>query len=167
MFQNGNALFERNWPYAWSLHNADDSLVKGKVGIARIPHFPGKKSASTLGGWHIVVSKFSDRKETAVKFLKYIISYELQKKLSLKLGWNPGRMDVYEDKDIQKMNPAMAGLKSIFVNAVPRPTVPYYSQISQILQKNINAAIADKATVEQALKNTQQEVGKVIEEYGN
>jgi len=28
-FQEGNALFERNWPYAWTLHQAPGSKVKG------------------------------------------------------------------------------------------------------------------------------------------
>ena len=31
-FQQGNALFERNWPYAWALHEAEGSAVRGKVG---------------------------------------------------------------------------------------------------------------------------------------
>ena len=32
VFQSGNAVFMRNWPYAWALGNADDSAVKGKIG---------------------------------------------------------------------------------------------------------------------------------------
>ena len=28
-FQSGNALFERNWPYAWPLHEAQGSPVRG------------------------------------------------------------------------------------------------------------------------------------------
>ena len=32
-FQLGNAVFMRNWPYAWALLNADNSPMKGKVGI--------------------------------------------------------------------------------------------------------------------------------------
>ena len=27
-FQSGNAMYERNWPYAWTLHQSDDSPVK-------------------------------------------------------------------------------------------------------------------------------------------
>ncbi|HXV27364.1 MAG TPA: ABC transporter substrate-binding protein, partial [bacterium] len=64
-FQSGNALFERNWPYAWSLHEASDSPVKGKVGMAPLPHFEDGRSVSTLGGWHIGISKFSDKKQDA------------------------------------------------------------------------------------------------------
>lgn len=166
MFHNGNALFERNWPYAWGLHNADDSPIKGKVGMAPLPCFSQGKSASTLGGWHIAVSRFSDKKPEAVKFVQYVTSFEVQKALSLKLGWNPGRIDVYDDTEIRAQNPAMQDLKGIFVNAVPRPIVPYYSGVSQILQKHINAALAGHVSAETALNNAQNEVEGILKEYG-
>ena len=74
-FQRGNAVFERNWPYAWKLHQSDDSPVKGKIGIAPLPHFIGGESASTLGGWHIGISCYSDRKSRAWQMLEFITSY--------------------------------------------------------------------------------------------
>lgn len=46
VFQNANALFMRNWPYAWSLLQKNDSLVKGNVGVAKLP---GNPSAAALG----------------------------------------------------------------------------------------------------------------------
>jgi multiple sugar transport system substrate-binding protein len=48
-FQNGNALFERNWSYAYKLHNSKDSRVNGKTGMAVLPHFKNHQSASALG----------------------------------------------------------------------------------------------------------------------
>ena len=99
MFQNGNAMFERNWPYAGGLHNQTNSAVKGMFTIAPLPSFPGKKSASTLGGWHAAISVYSDMKEEAAQFLKYITSFEAQKIFAMELGWNPARMDVYNDAE--------------------------------------------------------------------
>ena len=96
-FQSGKALFERNWPYAWKLHNSEDSPIRGKVGVAVLPKFENGRYASCLGGWHIGISRFSDRKEDALKFLRFIVSKEVQRKLALELGWNPGRKDVYEE----------------------------------------------------------------------
>jgi multiple sugar transport system substrate-binding protein len=166
MFQNGNALFERNWPYAWGSHKSADSVIKDKFSTGPLPHFEGYRSASTLGGWHIAVSKFSDQKEKAIELTKYLTSYEIQKKFVLKLGWNPSRLDVYQDEDIIKKNPNLDNLRRIFIGAVPRPTVPYYSQISVILQKYINAAISGKSTPKEALDKAHKEMDEVIVEYG-
>jgi len=164
-FQKGDALFERNWPYAWALHQSEDSYVKGKVDIAPLPHFPSGKSVSTLGGWHIGISKYSDAKSKAFKFLKFVVSYETQKKLALKLGWNPGRKDVYNDNEVLERLPHLAKLKNVFENALPRPNLPYYTQISEILQHYINAAIAGKLTPEVALSRAEKEAQNVIERY--
>jgi trehalose/maltose transport system substrate-binding protein len=35
VFQSGNAVFMRNWPYAWALAEADESAIKGNVGGSR------------------------------------------------------------------------------------------------------------------------------------
>lgn len=165
-FQDGNALFERNWPYAWALHqDVSNSRVAGKTAISVLPAAPGGKSASTLGGWHVAVSRYSDQKTNAVEFLKYITSYDVQKKLFLKLGWNPGRPDVYADEDVNQAAPHLKELQKVFQNAVPRPTVPYYNSVSIILQKYINSVLSGKMKADEALKTADGEIIKVIREY--
>ena len=37
VFQSGNAIFMRNWPYAWALGQAPDSPIKDKVGVSALP----------------------------------------------------------------------------------------------------------------------------------
>jgi len=164
-FENSNALFERNWPYAWPIHNNDDSPVKGKVGIAPLPHFDGGKSVATLGGWHVGISKYCDVKPLAWEFIKYVVSYPIQKKFATELGWNPSRKDVYADRDVLEKMPHFKELKNIFKNTVPRPNVPYYTHISDVLQKQINSAIAGKISPEESLSNAETEIKKIIQRY--
>lgn len=164
-FQQGKAAFERNWPYAWGLHQQDGSPVKGKVGIASMPRFPGGVSVSALGGWHIAVSKYSDDKAGAWEFVKYVTSPAVQKELALELGWNPGRMDVYRDKDVLKAYPHFARLEKIFANAYPRPNVPYYTQVSAILQRHLNSALSGAAEPEAALKAAESEINEAAARY--
>jgi len=164
-FQKGNALFERNWPYAWALHQKENSSVRGKVGIAPLPHFPSGESVSTLGGWHAGVSAFSDKKEDAWQFVEYITSAEVQKQLALKLGWNPGRRDVYTDSTIIAELPHFTELKTVFEHAQPRPLVPYYTQISEVLQRHLNSALAGKTTAEKALEAAEDEAQAIVTRY--
>ncbi|MFC1560093.1 ABC transporter substrate-binding protein [Candidatus Margulisiibacteriota bacterium] len=164
-FQRGNALFERNWPYAWKLHEQEDSEVKGKVGIAPLPHFAGGKSVSALGGWHVGISRYSDVKDDAWRLVEFICSYGTQKKLVLALGWNPGRKDVYEDKEVRAQLPHLGVLENIFINAVARPNLPYYTQVSDALQRYVNASLSDTVKPSRSLYRAQQEAQRISETY--
>jgi len=166
-FQAGNALFERNWPYAWSLHQGEDSPVAGKVALAALPHFPGGQSISTLGGWHIGISRYSDRRDEAMRLLAYVVSRQAQKRVALELGWNPGRRDVYQDADVLAELPHLASLRDVFDNLTPRPAVPYYPAVSEALQRHLNAALAGGVSPDEALRDAQDEINKVKERYGD
>ena len=37
VFQSGNAVFMRNWPYAWSLAQGPESVIKDRVGVSALP----------------------------------------------------------------------------------------------------------------------------------
>lgn len=165
LFQRGDVLFERNWPYAWKLHQRDDSPVKGKVGIAPLPHFEGGRTASTLGGWHIGISRFSDVKPQAGELVKWITSRDTQKKLALNLGWNPGRMDVYTDPDVLQELPHLNTLQTVFRHAVARPNLPYYTQISSIIQRYVNQCLAGEIEPREALNRMQDEINHLTGLY--
>lgn len=164
-FQQGNALFERNWPYAWALHQSPDSRVKDKVGIAPLPHFPDGESVATLGGWHIGISKYSDAKEESFKFISFVTSYVNQKKLALQLGWNPARTDVYEDKELIEKMPHFTSLQEVFENAYARPPLPYYTLISEVVQRRINSVLSGRVLPPVALSNGQMEIQAIVERY--
>ncbi len=48
VWQLGNAVFMRNWPYAYALGNGADSAVKGKFDVAPLPIGRGRRCP--LGG---------------------------------------------------------------------------------------------------------------------
>ena len=93
------------------------------------------------------------------------MSYEQHKQFALNLGWNPGRKDVYEDKEIVKELPHFKVLKKVFRNSVSRPGLPYYTQMSDLMQKYINSALSGKNSPENALRNVHHEVTKIIDYY--
>ncbi len=164
-FQTGNALFERNWPYAWALHQGQDSPVRGKVGIAALPHFAGGKSVSAMGGWHAGLSRFCRDKNKAARFIQHITSYEVQKKLALAVGWNPGRRDVYDDPQVLARMPYLKPLAELFANMQPRPNVPYYTLVSETMQRHINGVLSGRATAQEGLAAAQEEIDRIILRY--
>ena len=165
LFQRGQALFERNWPYAWALHQAEDSPVKGRVGLAPLPSFAGGESVSTLGGWHAGLSRHSLDKDRAWELIRFMVSAQTQKKLALHLGWNPGRRDVYSDPEVLAAMPHLSNLREVFDQARPRPVKPYYSRLSEVLKRRLNAALAGQLGPAEALAKAQEEAQAVIERY--
>jgi len=164
-FENGNAVYERNWPYAWGLHNREGSALAGKVGVALLPKAADGQHAATLGGWHVGISKYSDSKNEALIFLKFILSYDTQKKLALDLGWNPGRSDLYNDPEIKERIPHIDILRGSFERAVARPSSPFYTQISEVLQKHLNAILSGESKSETALAKAQNEIAEILKRY--
>jgi multiple sugar transport system substrate-binding protein len=164
-FQRGEALFERNWSYAWNLHQRDDSPVRDKFSVHPLPSFRNGTSSPALGGWHIGLSVHSDMKETAWEFIRFVTAYETQKEMTKTIGWNPAREDVYDDAELLRLVPHLPVLKKSFDHAVTRPAVPYYPQISEVLQKHVNACLSGAVSARAALDAAQSEIDRLVKVY--
>ncbi|MBI3296559.1 MAG: ABC transporter substrate-binding protein [Elusimicrobia bacterium] len=152
MFQEGKAVFMRNWPYAWNLLQAEGSPVKGKVGILPMVHGPGKASAATLGGWGWGISAFSEHPEAAWKFIEFAASLEGQKTAYVKGGIIPTRKALFEDPEIAAKSPHYRELLGVLAGARPRPMHPAWARMSDILQVRLSGALSGQASPEDALR---------------
>lgn len=164
IFGSGRALFMRNWPYAWSVFRSEDSAVRGKVGVAELPSFPGHVSAPALGGWQLGVNRFSLHPDEAEKLIRFLTSLSVQKTLALTVGYKPTRKALYKDPDLLRDQPFVGSLYSIFMRARPRPVTPYYMMITQVLQPEFSAAVAGIKTPEAALGSAQKQVEHILGE---
>src|SRR5262249_58422861 len=110
VFQSGNAVFMRNWPYAWKLAQDASSPVKDKVGVAPLPkgEGDGARPAATLGGWDLSVSKFSKHPAEAADLVMYLTSAAEQKRRAITAGFNPTIPSPYSDSEIVAANPVHA-----------------------------------------------------------
>ncbi len=122
-FQAGNAVFMRNWPYAWALANSADSVIKDKVGVVALPK-GGKdgQGAAALGGQQLAVSRFSKSPELAADLVMYLTGKDEQKRRAVVGAYNPTIKSLYQDKDVLSANPFQGALYNTFVNATPRPS---------------------------------------------
>ncbi|PCK86824.1 ABC transporter substrate-binding protein [Rhizobium sophoriradicis] len=136
VWQTGNAVFMRNWPYAYSLGNGADSAVKGKFDVMTLPvAAAGDKPSSTLGGWNLAVSKYSEKQEAAIALVKFLASKEVQKARAIELSNLPTLTDLYDDKDVAAAQPFMPNWKPIFQNAVPRPSATAKVKYNEVSSK--------------------------------
>lgn len=133
VWQTGNAVFMRNWPYAFGLSAGDDSAVKGKFEVAPLPAGSAEGgSAATLGGWNVAVSKFSTKQEAAIDLALYLASAEAQKRRALLDSNLPTVMALYDDAEIAAAVPLIPRWKDIFANAVPRPSGPTKGKYNEV-----------------------------------
>jgi trehalose/maltose transport system substrate-binding protein len=136
VWQTGNAVFMRNWPYAYSLGNGADSAVKGKFDVMTLPvAAAGDKPSSTLGGWNLAVSKYSEKQEAAIALVKFLASKEVQKARAVELSNLPTLTDLYDDKDVAAAQPFMPNWKPIFQDAVPRPSATAKVKYNEVSSK--------------------------------
>ncbi|KKB80229.1 ABC transporter substrate-binding protein [Devosia soli] len=157
VWQLGNAVFMRNWPYAYALSNGDDSAVKGKFDVAPLPAGDGEgaRSAATLGGWNMAVSKYSPDQDAAIELVKFLASEEVQKERAINQSNLPTIPALYEDKDVLAASPFMANWKAIFEQAVPRPSAPTktnYNEVSSLFWSAVHDTLSGNGTAAENLE---------------
>lgn len=164
VFQNGDALFMRNWPYAYTLAEDRSSAIRGKVGVMPLPASDDGASVSAMGGWHWAISAYTKNPQAAIALLKLVSSVESQKKTLALMGWTPSRTALYDDPDTLAQAPYLADFKNIFLLAKPRPatqTLRQYAQVSKAIYNatyNVLRGDSDGAT---AVAGLQQRLERI------
>jgi trehalose/maltose transport system substrate-binding protein len=169
VFQNGDAVFMRNWPYAWALVNGSDpkqaSKVKGNVGIVPLPKAGADgSSTATLGGWQLGVSQYSKNQAAAIDLVMYLTSKEVQKQRAIEGAYNPTIPALYTDADILTKNPFFKDLLQVFENAVARPstaTGEKYNEVSNAFWDSASSVISGKAKGAEALSKLEGDLDRV------
>jgi trehalose/maltose transport system substrate-binding protein len=165
VFQNGNAVFMRNWPYAWSLGNGKDSPIAGKMGVSALPKGGANgKNAATLGGWQLAVSKYSKAPKEAADLVMYLTSPEIQKERAIKGSYNPTIPALYQDKDVLAAAPFFGSLYEVFTSAVPRPATATglkYNEVSAAFWNATHDVLSGKDSAEASLKKLEGKLNQI------
>ena len=155
VWQGGNAAFMRNWPYAYSLSQDEDSAVAGKFDVSPLPAGPEGAPAATLGGWQLAVSRYSNHPEVAADVALFLASYDEQKVRAVDGSLNPTIMDLYEDEDVLEASPFFGDLYDVFTNAVARPSTvsaPQYNEVSTFVFNAVHSVLTGSTDALSALE---------------
>jgi multiple sugar transport system substrate-binding protein len=161
LFGAGRAIFMRNWTYSWTLLNREGSPVRGKVGVAPLPAFPGHESVSVLGGWLLAVPRRAAHPAEAKALMAFLASTEIQRRMAMELGYQPVRMSLYQDRELLRVQPWWRSLFPVLRAARPRPVTPYYLILSQILQPELSAAVVGTKSPHDALASARRHMAMI------
>ncbi|MDI4662501.1 MULTISPECIES: ABC transporter substrate-binding protein [Cobetia] len=164
IFQSGNAVFMRNWPYAWSLTQSDNSKVAGKVGVVKLPHGAEGESAAALGGWNLAVSKYSENPELASQLVAFLTGESEQKRRAIQAAYNPTLTALYQDEEVLTAVPFFGTLYDTFTNAVARPsavTGDNYGQVSNAFFNATHSVLSGEQSGAQAVAQLKGELARI------
>ncbi len=155
VFQSGNAVFMRNWPYAWTLVDAPDSPVHGRVAVVPLPAGGADgRPAATLGGQMLAVSRFSRHPAEAVDLALHLTGEAEQKRRAIRGGANPTIAALYRDAEVLAANPFLAALAESIGNTVARPaqaTGMRYNQVSSEVFQGVHEVLSGRRDAAEAL----------------
>ncbi|MFW9904181.1 MAG: extracellular solute-binding protein [Candidatus Thorarchaeota archaeon] len=168
----GNAIFHRNWPYTYKLSLLSTALNGTDTGtnepLFNVTVMPSQAGAinprtSCLGGWQLGLNKFSNYKNEAKQFMSWLTAPEQQKTYLLGNGNLPSREAVYTDSEV--LSSELSYVKDFlpfFQKAIPRPIHPKYENMSQIIQPTLNSYLSGTISLNEAIEQMNYDVNLLL-----
>lgn len=141
-FEGPDAGFMVNWPFVWPRARSGveggtlDRSVPDDYGWALYPRVEaGKESHPPYGGINLGIGAFSAHEDLALAAARCIASPENQSYYFVTNGNPAAKASVYDDPEVVKEFPMAPLILQSLQLAVPRPQTPYYSEVSEGLQR--------------------------------
>ncbi|AKU98610.1 Maltose/maltodextrin ABC transporter, substrate binding periplasmic protein MalE [Labilithrix luteola] len=162
-FQEGHAVFMRNWPYAYTELQKEGSPVRGKVGFTTLPTVSGAPGHGALGGWQLALNAQTppEKRAIAIDLIRHLTSLEANVTFAIAYGRNPPRLAAYQDARLVHEAPFIAQLFPAVSRAWPRPVTPYYNMMSDVLQSEFSAVVSGVRPADVALPRAQKLIDRI------
>lgn len=159
-FVRHDGLFLRGWiSYDRDFRSAPyDSVREAHLRKAPLPYPAGGRPASVFGGWNLMISRFSTKKEESLEFMRYLLSDSAQELIYAQGGYLPVVTAFYEDPTIRQKYPEVSALRALMQTGVHRPAERDYTKYSRIMAGYFSRAIRGKIPVDEALERTTRDI---------
>ena len=161
LFEAGETIFLRNWPYVAGL--AAKSDIAGKFSLKPMVHQAGYRSGACQGGWGLGITASSPHPKEAWRVIEFMTREDSQRKFVLETGYVPSRRSLFNDPAIVAKYPYYPQLLKVVENSTLRPPIAQYAQASDILQRYLSSALTNKMTSEQAMQAAAAETRSLLE----
>lgn len=150
-FEQGKAVFARNWPYQFGRIKGQEEGVSVKVdqvGIAPLPN------GGAVGGWLLSINKNSKNLDGAWEFIQFAAGEEGQKIMSTKGGYLPGYNALLENDEVKSANDMLSyeGFQNALKSTIARPVSPDYSKVSDTIQVQAHKYLSSGEGLDTAAK---------------
>jgi multiple sugar transport system substrate-binding protein len=160
-FSGGTAAMALNWTYMFAgANDAAQSKIAGKVGVAPTPSGPSG-GPGVNGSMALCVASGSKNQKAAWTYISYLTSAAVQNKYAK--SSLPCWKASYDDSQVLATSPQMVPVaKKELNNLIERPQVPRYTEISLILQTELQKALLGTKKPAQALADAASQAKSLL-----
>ncbi len=130
-----------------------DQLERGAL-----PHFEGHRPVAVYGGWNLMISRYSTRKQEAMEFARFCQREDMQKTMFEIGGFIPTNLQVYADTAYVSHHPVLLYYKELIEHGFHRPALVEYTRMSDIVSRAVHRAVKGELKVDDALHEASREI---------
>jgi multiple sugar transport system substrate-binding protein len=164
-FQNGQAVFMRNWPYAYpEMQKPERSKVSGRFAVVPVPAAEGGRPSAALGGQQLAINAHSLNPSAAYRVIEFLTRPDQMRERAQKTGQYPPRPSLYRGGQLAEalaIPPDQA--VRIIESAVSRPSLPAYSEVSEALQIHLHRALEGSEVPAHAIAAAAREMQAILD----
>jgi trehalose/maltose transport system substrate-binding protein len=152
VFRSGNAAFMRHWTSAFRAIR--DTMRPSAVDVALLPAGPAGR-ATTIGGFHLAVSRYSLHTREAAALILYLTGTEVQTRRALRRGFLPTYPELHHAPQLVRDLPqARIFSEASVASWIFRPasiTGRKYPEVSKAYFQYVHRALAGEMPTDRAL----------------
>lgn len=174
IFSRGEAAMTYGWSVRAAAFELDESSpAHGRVEFAPHPHAPGCARVSPIGGFSLAIPSGLDkrRKKASWKVMEYLTRPELLKWYVQNGNLTSPRFSTSADPEVQASSKIISAIDAMDrrgeLQIWPRPAIPEFSDVLNVLGDEIHMMLQGSSTVDTALNNAQNRVDAIMRENGH
>ena len=147
------------------LNDPSRAKTVGQWKIALMPSVDGKHPYTVSGPMGWAISFGTKHKKEAMDFIFFMADKEGAKLAAIEQGVVPGWASLYKDPELVKAVPQLDTMLEQGKFVVNRPRVPWYHDFSTMFAVEVNSALAQQKTPQQALNDAYQKTLQIKKDY--
>ena len=154
-FARGEVAMMVNWfGFAAMAQTIAESVVKGCVDLAPIPHSAGGASTSLNIYWLLCIPSGGPCADVSYEFLRHCMAREMDKLLTLEGGVGC-RRTTWSDPEVNAVIPFCHRLEAMHKNARELPALEAWPQIASLIDELVVRVIQSQIPIPELLKDAQ------------